>query len=97
MVASAVRAVLAHCPPYQNTIEENQDSCFKTNVKPKWWLLGTNMTIRLEASANGTEILADTKSQWFIQGDVLNYYNTYIQNFLRDLRTELAKYSLTSQ
>ncbi len=89
VVAGVVRAVFAHRPPYVQTRETDRDLIFKTNVKPSWWLLGTEMTIQLQPSSGGTQVSTMTKSQWFILGDVFNLYNGYIRDFLRDLRTEL--------
>lgn len=90
-VASAVRAVLARRPPYVQMSETERDAAFRTNVKPSWWLLGTDMTIQLLPSSGGTQVVAKTESQWFILGDVFNFYNRYIRDFLRDLRTELER------
>ena len=87
-IASAVRLVLARGPHYVLTSETEKDAVFKTNVKPSWWLLGTDMTIHLQPSSGGTQVVATTESQGFIRGDVFNFYNHYIQDFLRDLRTE---------
>jgi len=90
-VASAVRAVLSHRPPYIKTSETERDEIFKTNVRPSWWLLGTDMTIQLRPSSGGTLVVAKTQSQFFILGDIFDYYNRYIGDFLRDLRTELKR------
>jgi hypothetical protein len=90
-VASAVRTILVRRPPYTQATEIEKDTLFKTNVRPSWWLLGTEMTIRLQASSVGTKVITETKSQWFIFGDVFNYYNRYIRNFLKDLQTEIQK------
>jgi len=90
-VAGAVRIVLARRPPYIQTSELEKDVVFKTNVKPSWWLLGTDMTIQLQPSSGGTQVVAKTQSQWFILGDIFNYYNRYIRDFLRDLRSELQR------
>jgi hypothetical protein len=89
VVASAVRMVLSRHPPFVQTIETEHDAVFKTNVKPKWWLLGTVMTVHLQPSAGGTEVVVKTKSQFFILGDVFNFYNRYVRDFLRDLRIEV--------
>ena len=89
VVAKAVRTVLARRPPYAKVNEAEKDRIFKTNVKPSWWLLGTELIIELQPSSGGTQVRVDTKSQWFIMGDVLDYYNGYIRDLLRDLRTEL--------
>jgi len=89
VVASAVRTVLARRPPYVRADEVEKDAVFKTNVRPSWWLLGTVMTIHLQPSSGGTQVVADTKSQFFIMGDVFGYYNRYIRDFLGALRSEL--------
>ena len=88
-VAAAVRVVLSRRPPYVRTIETERDTAFKTSVKPSWWLLGTDMTVELQPSPTGTQVLAKTKSQWFIVGDVFEYYSGYLRDFFRDVRTEL--------
>jgi len=90
-VAIAVRKVLARCPPYVETHETEKNAGFRTRVKPNFWLLGTNMTIHLQSSSEGTQVVARTESQSFIIGDVFNFYNRYMQDFLRDLRNELQK------
>ena len=90
-VATAVRTVLSKRPPYVKTSETEKDTVFKTNIRPSWWLVGTDMTSRLQPSAGGTQVVATTKSQWLIMGDVFNYYSRYIQDFLKDLRIELQK------
>ena len=90
-VARAVRIVLAQRPPYIQTNELEKDAVFMTNVKPSLWLLGTNMTIHLQPSSGGTQVVAKTQSQWFILGDIFNYYDRYIRDFLRDLRSELQR------
>ncbi|MES2474435.1 MAG: hypothetical protein V4640_01550 [Verrucomicrobiota bacterium] len=88
-VARAVRAVLSRRPPYIHTTETQRDTTFKTTVRPSWWLLGTDMTIELQPSPNGTQIVAKTVSQQFIFGDVFGYYNRYLRGFFRDVKAEL--------
>ena len=91
MVANAVRAVLIRKPPYRNTIEVSKDTLFKTNVKPSWWLMGTDMTIKLQPSSNRTQVVVETQSQWFVFGDVFDCYNRYILDFLRNLQNQIQK------
>lgn len=91
-VAAAVRVVLSRRPPYIHTSETQRDTTFKTNVKPSWWLLGTDMTIELQPSPTGTQVVAKTVSQWFILGDVFDYYNRYLRDFFRDVRAELQSH-----
>jgi hypothetical protein len=90
-VACAVRTILVRRPPYTQAAEIEKDTLFKTNVGPSRWLLGTNLTIQLQPSSVGTQVITDTKSQWFILGDVFGFYNRYIRDFLRALQTELQK------
>jgi hypothetical protein len=91
-VAAAVRVVLSRRPPYIHTTETQRDTRFKTNVKPSWLLLGTDMTIELQPSPTGTQVVAKTASQWFIAGDVFNYYNRYLRDFFRDVKAELQSH-----
>jgi hypothetical protein len=90
-IAEAIQEVLTKHPPYRNTIEIEAGAVFKTNVKPSWWLLGTNMTIQVQPSTENTQVVVSIKSQWFITGDVFNYYNRYINDFLDALRTKLQQ------
>jgi hypothetical protein len=67
-VARAVRTVLARRPPCRDTTEIEPDAFFKTNVTPTCWLLGTRMTIRLQPSSGGTQIVTETTSQSLLAG-----------------------------
>ncbi len=93
-VAAALRVVLSRRPPYSHTTETQRDTTFKTNVKPSWWLLGTDMTIELQPSPTGTQVVAKTASQWFILGDAFDYYNRYLRDLFRDVRAELQSHSV---
>jgi len=91
-VAFAVRSVLSRCPPYVKMIETLRDTVFETNVKPSCWLLGTDMTIELQPTPTGTKVVAQTKSQTIIFGDIFDFYNGYLRDFLREVRTELQRH-----
>lgn len=90
MVAEGVRRVLAERPQYRNTREVEKNTLFKTNIKPSWWLAGTSLTIKLQAVSGGAKVMAETKSQIFIFGDVFDYYNGYLCDFLEDLRAQIV-------
>ncbi|MHB8637879.1 MAG: hypothetical protein ACYC96_15560 [Fimbriimonadaceae bacterium] len=97
-VAAAARVILAHSPYYRHLRELVPGARFEALVKPGWsplyWLiLSTPMVVQLAPVGGGTKVHVETKSQWFILGDVFNYYNRYIATFLRELRAELAKAS----
>jgi hypothetical protein len=94
IVADAVRVVLSRCPQYVSTTETKKDSIFDTNVRPSWWLLGTDMTIELQSSSSGTLLIARTTSQWFIMGDVFNYYNRYLRDLFGNVKAELQRRSV---
>ena len=47
------------------------------------------MTIELQPIPTGTQVVAQTKSQLFIFGDVLDYYNSYLSDFFTDVRAVL--------
>jgi hypothetical protein len=92
LVAQAVRAVLHQSPPYHRTNE--QGTRFVTSVRPHWWLLGTAMTVDLQPSGTTTRVSVTTCSQWFIVGDVFNFYNRYIHDFLDHLKARLHDQTL---
>jgi hypothetical protein len=93
-VCMVVRKILSRRPPYLHTHEVVKEVVFKTNIKPEWWYLGTEMIIQLQPENNGTRVVADTKSQWFILGDMGDLYNRYLRDFLRDVRLELQRIAL---
>lgn len=89
VLARAVRTVLRRCPPYFDTVEKEIDTLFKTNVKPGWWLAGTEMSIELKPSSGGTEVSVKTQSQVLVRGDIFGFYKRFIRSFLKDLRAEI--------
>jgi hypothetical protein len=93
-VSKTVREILSRRPPYTHTRELVKETVFKTNIKPDWWYLVTEMTIQLVPQNNGTRIVSDTKSQWFILGDIGDIYNRYLRDFMRDVRLELQRIAL---
>ena len=50
------------------------------------------MTVEILPVPTGTQVVAKTKSQWFIFGDVFDYYNGYLRDFFSDVRTELQRH-----
>jgi hypothetical protein len=93
-VCKVVREILSRRPPYNHTHEVVKESVFKTNIKPEWWYLGTEMIVQVKPENDGTRVVADTKSQWFILGDMGDFYNRYLRDFLRDVRLELQRIAL---
>jgi hypothetical protein len=91
VVAGAIRSVLNRGPQYMRSDEVESGAVFSTNVRPTWLLLGTDMKVELQPAAAGTEVLVETKSQFYILGDVFGFYEGYIQSFLSDVRRELRR------
>ena len=96
-VVKATRSVLSRRPQYVHSSEVEADAVFSVNVRPNWLLLGTEMKVELEPFSAGTQVLVETKSQFFIMGDVFGFYDGYIQSFLSDLRMELRRQSTNSR
>ena len=89
------RDILNRNPVYRNTTEEQSGAVFITTVKPvvkpDWLLLGTKMIVQLDGTETTSTAKVSTVSQWFIMGDVLNYYNRYMSEFLAALREAVNK------
>lgn len=90
-VARATRSVLSRRHQYVRSVEVEADAVFSANVRPSWLLLGTDMKVELQPLSAGTRVLVETKSQFYIMGDVFGFYDGYIQGFLSDLRMELRR------
>ena len=88
LVAQVVRGVFQKNQLYKDTVELKQNFLFKTNVYPNLLMLGTDMYVSLEETDAGTLVKVETKSQTYVMGDVFNFYNRYIQDFLRNLEFE---------
>jgi hypothetical protein len=91
VVARATRSVLSRRPQYVRSDEVEADAVFNANVRPSWLMLGTDMKVELQPFPAGTQVLVETKSQFYIMGDVFGFYEGYIQSFLSDLRIELRR------
>ena len=96
-VSAVTRAILARKPPYGQTTEENNPNVFTTSIRPSLLMLPTKMVVTIEQTAQGTQVDAKTQSQWFILGDVFDYYNKYISDFFEALRAELQLHKSIKQ
>jgi hypothetical protein len=96
-IAAAIRWILSMNPPYHHTREIVKDAEFKANIQPNWLFWHTEILVRLQVQNNRTRVLADTKSQWFILVDMLDFYNRYLRDFMRDIRLELQRKALQRQ
>ena len=96
-VSFATRAILSRKPPYEETTEENSPNVFTTTIRPSLLMLSTNMVVTITQTAQGTQVEARTKSQWFILGDVFDYYNKYLTDFFEALRAEVQLHKMIKQ
>jgi hypothetical protein len=88
-VAAAVRRVLVRNHSYSRVVELEQNRQFRVNVKPRWWLAGTNMIIVLDEVETGINVSVQTVSQRLVFGDVFDCYRRYIRDFLEKLKKEI--------
>ena len=96
-VAEALVVILDQGQPtYQYRDCEFSDSgmTIATVIRPNWWplLMSTRLYIQVEPrDVNLTVVTAHTKSQWFIMGDVFNFYLGYLNDMLGSLRGKCAR------
>lgn len=62
-----------------------------TKIKPNTWplMLSTKLKIVIEENATGCSVMASTKSQRLIFGDVFNFYNRYLNDLMKSLEIKL--------
>ena len=89
VAAKAVRLALRH-RRYRDTEEVEPGKQFVTNVKPSWWLLGTEMTVRVEPLGSGAKVVAETWSQAAIRGDVFGFYDRYLRDLIVEVEAALS-------
>ena len=82
--------VLRNHPEYKSITASPAGRTLTATVWPDWWLLPTRMTVQLEPLEGATRVRVSTRSQVFIMGDVLGYYTSYIQQFLRRLTAAVS-------
>lgn len=78
---------------YQRTEFENGSTRFKTVVTPKRWppLLSTQMIISIESlEPSVTVVSVRTQSQWYIFGDIADFYGGYIRDVFESLQRSLG-------
>ncbi len=97
-IVEAVRSVLANGQPsykFHHAVETNDHLGFNTVIRPSSWplLATTKMAIRLAPNDSYTKVIVDTRSQWFIFGDVLNIYNGYIRDVLGAIRSRIETHA----
>ncbi len=67
---------------YIKTVESKDGTSFSTVIKPFLYplILSTKLYIEIhKVSDDRTAVEINTKSQWFIMGDIFNCYNRYIR------------------
>lgn len=96
-VAKAIRRALADGQPsygFNNIVEADEGLTFHAVVTPiSPWLLSTKMAIRLDPGNSQTRVIVQTRSQWFILGDILNCYGGYIRDIFLQTRLRILESS----
>lgn len=85
-----VRNVLRRNRKYKAVREVEPDSHFTAVIRVYPLLLNTDLDVELQRAGTGTQIAVTTTSQLIMVGDVLGFYNRFINDFLRALREEIA-------
>jgi len=91
-VMKIIRAILMRGQAdykYENTVESGEALTFKTIIKPsRPLLLSTKMQIQIEGMDSKTKVVVETKSQWFIFGDIADFYGGYIRDIFGSIHSE---------
>ena len=92
-VVRGVTRVLSKGQPryrYVDTEKTREGNTFTTRIRPVWrLLLSTIMTITLEGTGPRTTVSVETRSQFFLLGDVFDMYRQYIHDLLLALDEQL--------
>ena len=95
-VVEAIRSALAEGHAnyrYHKTVEADDHLVFNTVVRPSCWLISpTKMIISLQPADSETKVIVQTRSQWFVRGDVFNFYGRYLRNILEAIRRKLERH-----
>ena len=94
LVRGAIQTVLAKGGSsyrYDKSTLDKDSDCFKAVIVPSLWplLLSTKISICTVPEKTTTKVIVETCSQWFILGDIFNYYTGYITDFLNALKQTL--------
>src|SRR5262245_49412977 len=93
-VADAVRSALAQRQAsysYQQTSETAGCREFSAVITPNsWLLLSTRLGIHLQPHGSKTKLMAQTRSQWFIVGDIADFYGGYLRDILASVHSNLG-------
>ena len=94
-IAEAVRKILSRGHQrylYTEIHESPEGSSFTATIRPvSRLLLSTPMRVHLESEGSRTTVSVETRSQFFILGDVFDMYRQYIRDFLYALEDRLQR------
>ncbi len=93
-IADSVRRALSKSQGsyrYVQVVENEDGTSFEAKVWPNFPLmLSTQLFIEIhEREQDICSVTIRTKSQWFIWGDIFDYYNKYVREFLEVLEKEI--------
>jgi len=78
---------------YVDTEVDRGSGKIHTRIRPNLWplLLSTRLDIQIQGGDMTSSVKVRTRSQWFILGDVFNFYRSYIRDLLNSLRSEVER------
>ncbi len=92
-VVSALREVLSEGQSWHRytELQETDGGVFEARIRPLFWplVLSTGITITLHDKGSRTTVALETRSQWYIFGDVFNMYRGYIKDIFSSLESKL--------
>jgi hypothetical protein len=72
---------------YEDKVESEGGREIDTVIRPhQAGMLSTKLRIRLYAFETKTKVVIETKSQWYLFGDVADYYGGYIRDLFESIR-----------
>lgn len=91
-IADIILSVLAKDRPsyrYTDVVEHSQLH-WTTRIKPIGWplLLSTHVDVHCVGTDGGSRVTVRTRSQFYIMGDVFNFYRGYIRDLLAAIDEE---------
>ncbi|MCP4598644.1 hypothetical protein [Neptuniibacter sp.] len=78
---------------YINTRIIQHDDTIHTTIEHDYspFTLSTQLKITIQDKGDSTVVTAYTTSQWFIIGDIFNYYRKYIRDLFRSIEIKIKR------
>jgi hypothetical protein len=86
-VAEAAERAMRSSARYQDIRMEmsTSEATWQVVVKPNWYMLPTRMLGKAMEHPGGTIVHLETKSQFYVLGDVFGFYDRYISDLFLEM------------